>query len=346
LLQCAMTSITSKLVRLVGGVSGCVGVGTWVSGRNLCQAEETLPWYKDSVEKNKIVSLSWLLDKNEKDTKLEDQSNNKVLLLSYVRSGSTFTAEVLASSPATSYYMEPLFALMPLGQLDWDYFLEGAITDSPEASIAVRRLMEGIFQCEEEVVRRLEDWGSTEFNIIAADTREKCMDSRNVLVKTVRLHADNLEPWIHQSDVKIVHLVRDPRAMISSMLSQKEEWGDRLSSFKRICEQVHQDMELGRKLPSDKYLMVKYEDIVENPQNMFEKICAFTGIEFNEKVKQEINRKVSGDASDEETTKYYSTTRSAQFKHDSWKQKLDRKLVEEIQCDCSELLNVLGYKKI
>ena len=160
-----------------------------------------------------------------------------------------------------------------------------------------------------------------------------------------RLHGDNLLPWIEDSDIKIVHLVRDPRAMISSMLAQKEEWGNRLTSFKNICDQVQQDMELGSKLPSDRYLMVRYEDIVEDPYNMFEKICAFTGIEFNDNVKREIKKKIGGDISDPETTKYYSTTRSPQFRHDSWKQKLDEKTLAEIECDCSQLMDVLGYQK-
>ena len=180
-----------NVLKAVGGLSLSLGVGSWVMGRgrSRCQAEEegeTLPWNKENLVKKKIVELDWLIHKNVNDLESGVKTPRKTLLLSNVRTGSSFTADVLSSSPSTSYFMEPLFALMPLGQLDWDYFLEGAITDNPRAKAAVKNLMEGIFRCDKEVTSRLEEWSNTEHNIIAAVGTEECLASRDVLVKTVR----------------------------------------------------------------------------------------------------------------------------------------------------------------
>jgi len=332
-------------LKCVGGLSASLGVLTWsLYSKKKCFAEEkeTLAWNNQTIEKTKLLDFNWLPNKIEESS---DKTVGKTLLLSYVRSGSTFTAAVLSANPSTSYFMEPLFSLMPLGQLDWDYFLEDSITDNPAGKEAVMKLMTGIFSCDEVVTEQLKKWSETEFNIIQAVGKQQCDDSKNVLAKTVRLHADNLLPWIENSDIRVVHLVRDPRGMISSMLAQKEEWGQRLSSFENICGQVQQDLEIGKRLPSDRYLLVRYEDIVEDPFAMFEKICEFSGIEYDDKVKEEIKKSIGGDISDPDTKKYYSTVRSAKFRHDSWKQKLDEKTLSQIECDCSQLMDVLGYQK-
>ena len=47
---------------------------------------------------------------SEFDSKLQSRSaSGRILLLAYARSGSSFTGELLSSSPAAAYYYEPLF---------------------------------------------------------------------------------------------------------------------------------------------------------------------------------------------------------------------------------------------
>ena len=175
---------------------------------------------------------------------------------------------------------------------------------------------------------------------------DACLSSSNILVKTVRLHHDNVLDWAKErSDVKVVHLVRDPRAMISSMMAQTEEWTVRLASYRNICQQLHMDMEqLENHMPEGRYMRVRYEDIVENPVQEFRKICEFTGVRFDEELERKIEEKVNGNNADPETAKYYSTVRPKGFRHDSWKLKLDKDVVESIQCDCEDVLRKLGYK--
>ncbi len=55
------------------------------------------------------------------------------------------------------------------------------------------------------------------------------LEATHVIVKAIRLRADVLLEWLLQSEskaqrVKVVHLVRDPRARFNSMLKVTSVW--------------------------------------------------------------------------------------------------------------------------
>ena len=104
---------------------------------------------------------AWLLERQEKRMPVEQGGMGeqaKVLLLAYPRTGSSLLGELLTAAPSTSYFMEPLFGLLPVGQLDWEYALEGRLEDGEVPGEAVAALMAGIYSCEERVVDRLVAW--------------------------------------------------------------------------------------------------------------------------------------------------------------------------------------------
>ena len=43
------------------------------------------------------------------------------------------------------------------------------------------------------------------------ETPEICLRRSPIVIKTIRLRRETLEPWINSVDFKVVHLVRDPR---------------------------------------------------------------------------------------------------------------------------------------
>jgi hypothetical protein len=57
-----------------------------------------------------------------------------------------------------------------------------------------------------------------------------CESAGTVVMKTIRLQFSDLDPWIFGSDIKVVHLVRDPRAIVHSM---QELWVQELSGWGR-----------------------------------------------------------------------------------------------------------------
>ncbi len=84
---------------------------------------------------------------------------------------------------------------------------------------------------------------------------------------------------------RIVHIVRDPRAVVCSNIkafthSQFNDWN--VYSFAKYwvrCLRVH-----GREIAArnDRYLLVRYEDFVTRPQSTLEEICSFLGVPFAE----------------------------------------------------------------
>ena len=115
--------------------------------------------------------------------------------------------------------------MMPVGQLDWDYVLEGKINRGEVPKEAVAALMDGIFTCDEVVVKRLEDWSQTPHSSVTSAPVDVCRSSRSVLAKTVRLHGEVLEEVLRKVEhLKVIHIVRDPRAVSASLKAQQEEW--------------------------------------------------------------------------------------------------------------------------
>ena len=86
-------------------------------------------------------------------------------------------------------------------------------------------------------------------------------------MKTIRLRRAGLEPWIYNTDIKvrfsspvlcfnmffqIVHLVRDPRAMITSITKRSGVWNDALKNSTYQCKRMLDDMKIKEGLPEDR----------------------------------------------------------------------------------------------
>merc|ERR1711892_676156 len=197
----------SKMLRIAGSVAGLTLV-SHLAGQKV--KAESLPWQKEGNNNSGSLDFSWVLDKKTL-VKPERKEQKKVLLLAYPRTGSSLLGELMAAQPDTSYFMEPLFAMMPVGQLDWDYVLEGRIESGEVPVEAVTALMDGIYTCNEIVIERLEDWSKVPHTSVTASV---CRTSRTLLTKTVRLHGTGVRDVVRKvEDLLVVHIVRDPRAV-------------------------------------------------------------------------------------------------------------------------------------
>ncbi len=81
-------------------------------------------------------------------------------------------------------------------------------------------------------------------------------------------------------NAKFVHLVRDGRDAALSLVRQP--WGpkDLLTALQQWNEIVGWSRKMGRMLPPDRYLEVRFEDLTSNPEHGLRRITAFLGIEF------------------------------------------------------------------
>src|SRR5690606_10035401 len=82
------------------------------------------------------------------------------------------------------------------------------------------------------------------------------------------------------SDAKFVHIVRDARDVALSFCSYK--YGSR-----NLCETalkwklaVHANLKMGAMLPSERYRIVRYEDLIAEPEKTLTALCGFIGVPY------------------------------------------------------------------
>ena len=94
------------------------------------------------------------------------------------------------------------------------------------------------------------------------------------MVKTIRLHANNMLPWIAQnnSTIKVIQLVRDPRAIFASQIAGQASFSRWTQNFSSLCELMEQDAQLENHLPSSRFAQIRYEDVVQNPYETLVKL--------------------------------------------------------------------------
>tara|TARA_B100000963_G_C22576839_1_gene648841 strand:+ start:21 stop:956 length:936 start_codon:yes stop_codon:yes gene_type:complete len=96
------------------------------------------------------------------------------------------------------------------------------------------------------------------------------------------LYANELFELVPNS--KLLHLVRDPRDVISSFMHQDwcpHDFGMALEFYKSIIERW---FKLQQNLPDNFYRIIKFEDLVNNKIETIKKICLFSEIEFDKKM--------------------------------------------------------------
>lgn len=83
-------------------------------------------------------------------------------------------------------------------------------------------------------------------------------------------------------DAQIVHLMRDGRACVAS-LKQVTWWREGvLGAMTTWALAERQLRRLGRRLPSDSYHRLRYEDLLADPEAELTRLCAFLGEDFDE----------------------------------------------------------------
>ena len=55
-------------------------------------------------------------------------------------------------------------------------------------------------------------------HFFAINFSEGCYQSDRIVIKSIRLHYNNMLPWMINTDIKVIQLVRDPRAILNSQL--------------------------------------------------------------------------------------------------------------------------------
>lgn len=161
-------------------------------------------------------------------------------------------------------------------------------------------------------------------------------------------------------DVRVIQLVRDPRAILASRMvafsSQYKTWkawaqgglvpedDEEVKRLKGNCENVRISVEMGLSQPDwlkSRYMLVRYEDIARNPMEKAEEMYRFAGIPFSSQAREWILRNTQ---TTEEASGIYSTQKNSSQQAEKWRYSIPFTLAQVVQKVCGPTMKLFGYK--
>ncbi|NXX74445.1 CHST4 sulfotransferase, partial [Urocolius indicus] len=325
--------------------------------------------------------------------KEEKLSPVHILILSSWRSGSSFTGQIFSQHPSVFYLMEP----------GWHVWVTMYQNSAKVLHMAVRDLVRSVFLCDMSVFDAymssqkkksdLFQWETSRAlcsppacdsfsrsDIITADNcrticgkypfskvEEACKTYSHVAIKEVRFFdLKVLYPLLTDPslNLKIIHLVRDPRAVFQSrentmsnlkrdsniVVGPQEAKGETgpYNTMRAICESQVEIYKAGRQpIPSflkDRYLLVRYEDIVRDPLARAAEMYRFAELSFTPALQKWVHNITHGRGQGAHA--FATGSRDALRVSQAWRTSLPFEKIEKVQNVCKDAMDLLGYQLI
>lgn len=292
--------------------------------------------------------------------------------------------ELINNHPDILYYFEPLYWL----QNNLPRNKDGEV-DETEVLLQKIRILEKLFQCKLDVpwhpvpqflrsssaVQNITGCKTPRYIGTANDKFEEpcysrvmslindtdtlanlCRSRQYAAIKTIRLPAEAATAFIGHRDfeVKIVHLIRDPRGMLTSQSSALKKHStvaeirkDLLQKVK-FCQRLSMDLKFGKQTEvnyPDSYMILRYEDVALNPLSAAKRLYDFIGIPMHKDVQKWIdeNTKPGKPKQERSRTSRENSAKTAM----AWKQKLvniSPTLLQMLEHWCHDAIVDGGYE--
>lgn len=145
-------------------------------------------------------------------------------------------------------------------------------------------------------------------------------------------------------EAKFVHIIRDGRAVALSYL-ERPEWGPETmaEAANHWKNRVRRGRAAGRAIGADRYMEVRYEDVVAEPEMVARTVCDFLGLEFEYGMLRYHEKSKEFIASTKDPEAFKNLSRPITGGLRAWEEEIspgDQNLFEAIAGD---LLEELGY---
>ena len=116
-------------------------------------------------------------------------------------------------------------------------------------------------------------------------TIKNCQKTKIRIIKTIRLEFTEFSEFFlkNSKNLKIIFLLRDPRAIINSINLSPDFWPEENHNLKLICDKNLKNFLKAKKLQKlfpGKIEILKYEDFIENKLKIIEKLYEFLNISY------------------------------------------------------------------
>lgn len=155
------------------------------------------------------------------------------------------------------------------------------------------------------------------------------------------------------TDIRVIQLIRDPRASMNSRIKLGWMVDFHHSSFpynvRKVCSDLAKNIRFGRDLGQwqEKYLEVHYRDLAGKPLETTETIYKFAGFEMPESIRDWVIRNTSPSKEEvrKEQKKIFSSVRNSTANIDKWQKDSPIGRTRIIEEHCKEALDLLGLTR-
>nr|XP_034301083.1 carbohydrate sulfotransferase 1 [Crassostrea gigas] len=303
-----------------------------------------------------------------------------VVILTYMRSGSSFFGEVLQASDDVFYLFEPLRTIQfHFRKSNTFYYLNGNNRSYTNFLDIAADVLNEIFQCNFENLPLpffadgflSKGKKSKEFRVCmhqktkntslneatkqcALMMKKMCQASKYIILKTIRIPLKILVPFPEIfPKFKILHLLRDPRATLKSQsrfgVVRTEYMQENATKF---CNRVYNDITIARQTTSiadGRYFPISYENLAKYPFEMATNVYNFLEMEVNADMTSRVEKltmakKTCGESKIAKTMCTKSSNSSADA--DKWRGTIPFHFVSVVDNACQMLYSIVGLQSI
>lgn len=277
----------------------------------------------------------------------------RILIVTKWRSGSTFLGEIISSAPGVFYSYEPLLYFEKYSGSKMELISSLFNCQFPSDYLRIVNGLPAGKDSQNNMIRNRRIWDECYYN------RTLCYQPEFVshlcpyfpihIVKAVRLRVKELSQFLaidpSSKDWKIVHLIRDPRGIMSSRNSLTN-WcftDPNCIDVNHVCAELQEDLELIRQLINefpDRHYLVKFENLAVNAEIETKKLFSFLGMTVTEPTRAFLNSHTQ--SGNQTKSDPYSTFRQSNNIAYGWKTSLSEMEIANITEICSPVLKELS----
>ena len=177
------------------------------------------------------------------------------------------------------------------------------------------------------------------FQLCATKLKTTCENSPTRIIKSIRISLEWIKHLLDEiPSLKIIHLIRDPRATISAQfrfgICNRPEGGV-AGCASRFCPLISDDIKEAKKIAvkyPGRFRTVFYEDIARKPLESAENLFNFIGSDFSPRAREYVYNITHA----ERNGCGMCTTRSNSSEHVAqWKSKMTSRNINDVEQHCS-----------
>ncbi|XP_069950453.1 carbohydrate sulfotransferase 3-like [Cherax quadricarinatus] len=261
-----------------------------------------------------------------------------LLLSSMPRGGSTLLTEMLSTKERSITFFEPLWPLQKKKCIEDEQCVTQYLADvfacnyNPdfERWLKTKDLFLSYFSSDAKECTRITDQKAKELCLKKLNLREMCLLSPIRIIKVIRARMAWMKNLLSNNslDLKIIHLIRDPRGSLYS-ISKFKDWNkDPHERCLGLQEDLQSFDQLSQEFPT-KLLQVKYENLSLHPHNVSKDILQFLYGDGN--LPEYLVTYISTHMTNNSESHSMSTTKESKKQYEAWRFKMPQKMLKAVQ---------------